>query len=39
MINPADIQLDKLPSVALANKCQFSEMPVVHLAIDSYVCR
>ena len=35
MINPADIQLDKLPSVALDEKANLPETPSIYFAIDS----
>lgn len=35
MINPADIQINELPSVALADKDRLPETPSIYFAIDS----
>lgn len=35
MINPADIQIDELPSVALDEKAKLPETPSIYFAVDS----
>ncbi len=35
MINPADIQIDELPSVALSDKSQLPELSGIYFAIDA----